>query len=231
MELYSKALQDALSRPMILLALLPLFTGAVIAYFSFYFLIEPLHALILDWLQGGVLPYWIDSILKALWGILLGVGAILWFVMAVMIVQLFLGIFYAPWIVAYVQKRHYPSLRLLEGESLLGGICDFTSLLFRFLGILLLSLPLSFIPFVGPLIWLWPFFYLFYQSLMLDVSGVIFSKEERIALEIRLGWRVKRFLLGLYLLEVIPLLNLFVPIFQILSLAHFLLSEKERSLS
>lgn len=225
--LYKRALQDALTKPMILLALLPLLFGILIAYLSFGYIENSLLTGLGGYIDAQSFHPWLERTLEALLQVALWLGMAIYLVIVVVILQLFLGVFYAPWVVSYVQKRHYPHLSLHTGESLLASLVSFAKMLASFIFWLLLCLPLYFIPVIGGFLWLIPFYRFFAQSLMLDVAGLILEKEERIALEVAQPWELRGVLGTLYLLGLVPMLNLFTPLFQLLSLAHFLFQKRE----
>lgn len=230
-EIYKKALKDAQSHQMLSLLFLPLIAGILVAYFSF----DCIGGSLITWLESLVekqnFHEWIASILHVIIDILTILGATIWLVLVVVILQLFMGVFYAPFVVSYVHKHYFNELVIPNEESTLDSLLEFAKLFGKFLLLLFVCLPLLFIPIVGAIAWILLFFWFFSRSMMLDVAGAIFTKNERIELEVLEYWELKKFMAGIYLMGLIPFANLFIPVFQILCLSHFLLEKRQKLLA
>ena len=230
-SIFQRAWRDARSPSMLLLALLPLLVGALVAYVSFGAVDLALKEWLRTILDSHTLYAWVESLLSHLLNLVSFMGILLVAIFLVLIVQLFLGVFYAPIIIRFVHARYYSELELNSGESLFSSLREFAKIFSKFLIGLCACIPLGFIPFFGTLIWALLFFYFFYHTMMLDVSESILTKGQRAELEREKRWEMRRFLAGIYLLGFIPLLNLFTPIFQILLLTHFLMCQKRELFS
>ncbi|MGP1579553.1 MAG: EI24 domain-containing protein [Wolinella sp.] len=230
-QIFQRAWRDARSPSMLFLALLPLLISALVAYMSFGAVDLALKEWLRAILDSHALYAWVESLLSHLLNLVSFVGILLVAIFLVLIVQLFLGIFYAPIIIRFVHARYYSELELNSGESLLSSLREFVKIFFRFLLRMLICLPLSLIPFLGAIVWILLTFYFFYHTMMLDVAGSILTNAQKSELEFRKRWEMRRFLAGIYLLGFIPFLNLFTPIFQILLLTHFLMCQKRELFS
>jgi len=136
--------------------------------------------------------------------------------------------FFTPYIVAEVQKRHYPTIERKATVSM----TDYTLFMLKKFALFILfffvSLPFYFIPLVNIVAVNAPFYYLFHSLLTGDVAGEIFDKEEIKTLFKRAKWRIAATTLMLYLLSFIPGVGIFGQVFFVIALAHqFFLEAKQ----
>lgn len=177
-------------------------------------------------LVSGTIPNWLEVILAysfvqwiaiTLFYLLGGVLALL---VSVIIAVVVIG-FFTPWLVKFVQKRHYANSRLSGGLSTAIVVKEAVGIFGKFLGLLALSLVLLALPLVNIIALHVPFFYLFYRILMLDVGSVMLDFE---AYETFKKTHQKQTILAsifCFILSLIPFVGLFLQPLFILYFAHY----------
>jgi len=135
-----------------------------------------------------------------------------------------------PMIVAEVQRRHYPDVQV-RGSMGIGGYLLFMGpTLLRFLLLLLLMLPLMFVPVINLLAINLPFYYWFHRLLSWDIVTTLYPSDQvqERHKQVRMGlmWRTAL----LYPLSLLPLVGLMLQVLFVLVLAHYLLEREARSL-
>jgi len=232
----SRAVADLLTPRFLALSLLPVMV------------VVPLLALMLTSLGGSVSDLWhgggtadggwladlfaalplVGGLARLGWfATLLGIvgqvaGWLLGLLAALFLAVAFVGLL-TPWIVAEVRRRHYPGVEL-RGS---GGVAEFARFLLRtfvvFLGLLLLALPLMFIPGLNVLAINLPFFYWFHRLLSWDVAASIAgeAQAQTVLGSVRHGVMLRT--LVLYPLSLVPLLGLCLQVLFVLVLTHYLL--------
>lgn len=177
-------------------------------------------------LASGTIPNWLEVILAysfvqwiaiTLFYLLGGVLALL---VSVIIAVVVIG-FFTPWLVRFVQKRHYANSRLSGGLSTAIVVKEAVGIFGKFLGLLALSLVLLALPLVNIIALHVPFFYLFYRILMLDVGSVMLDFE---AYETFKKTHQKPTILAsvvCFILSLIPFVGLFLQPLFVLYFAHY----------
>ncbi len=231
MQFIKKSLSDYITLPMILLSFGPLLFGIIFwswVLFGFSTDFSAMATVSIDnslqlaqdtsWLQKAI------EISAALLVHILLAGAV---VFLVLITNALFAAFYAPIIINFIKKRHYPNLVVNGDVGISEALLFFFGTLFKFLFIMIVLIPLYFIPVIGFFISLIPYYWFFQKIMIFDVGETLFSKGYLD--EFRHKNRTDLFilLLPLYLLNFVPFLNIFVATFQILVLSHFM---AERSL-
>lgn len=173
-------------------------------------------------LVGGLLV-WSAAMLFTL---MLGVIGLLLGSYLVLLVAMIITAFMTDSLIKAIRDIHYPEVDY-QGHG------NFFGLLLKMLGygvflllLLLLTLPLLFIPLVN-IAWLWLLGFLFFRyALVLDVGQVILSEQE--FQWVRSIWLTKP-TLGLMLLysaTIFPLVSFFIPTIGVIYLAHWMLGSK-----
>lgn len=170
-------------------------------------------------LVGGLLV-WATAMLLTLMLSILGLllGSYL-----VLLVAMIITAFMTDSLIKAIRDIHYPEVDYQGHGSFLG-------LLFKMLGygiflllLLLLTLPLLFVPLVN-LVWLWLLGFLFFRyALVLDVGQVLMSEEE--FQQLRSVWLPKPTLglMLLYSITLFPFVSFFIPVLGVIYLAHWML--------
>lgn len=178
-------------------------------------------------LVGGLLVWAVTLMFTLMVGVVgLLLGSYLVLLLAMMITA-----FMTDSLIKAIRDIHYPAIDY-QGHG------NFFGLLIKMLGygallllLLLLGLPLLFIPLVN-IVWLWFLGFLFFRyTLMLDVGQVILSEPE--FQRVRSIWLTTP-TLGLMLLysaTILPLVSFFIPIIGVIFLAHWMLSNKVREIN
>jgi CysZ protein len=165
------------------------------------------------WLDG-LEPRWVANTIQAIVHMIL-------FVPAVFITALLITAFFAmPALIRLVADRDYPQLKRESGGSIAGNLLNAVLAIVIFIAIWVLTLPLWFIG-VGVVL---PFIaatYLNQRMFRYDALAEHGSSEEMKALfsKYQSSWWGLGLLTGL--LQFVPLLNLFAPVFTGLAFIHF----------
>ena len=138
--------------------------------------------------------------------------------------------FLTPRILHTIHKRHYSHLELEEGyDTVIGSIFKLLKTTLVMFILLILFIPLYFIPVVNIIAINLPFYYLFHKMLNYDVSANIMSYEKfkKIYYFTKSSFRGKTLLL--YVVSLIPFVAFFISIFYIIFIGHsyFQLLEKD----
>lgn len=148
-----------------------------------------------------------------------------------MITAIFIIGFLTPAIMREVQKRHYPEIPLEEHGSVLTGILESMKYVMVMFLLLILMIPLYFIPFLNIVAVNLPFYYLFHKFYMLDVGTTAMTKEQFKQMMYFNANKVRMTTGLLYLLSMVPLAALFTPVFNVIVLAHTVMRSKQEQLS
>ena len=138
--------------------------------------------------------------------------------------------FLTPRILHTVHKRHYSHLELEEGyDTVIGSTFKLLKTTLVMLVLLIVFIPLYFIPVINIVAINLPFYYLFHKMLNYDVSANIMSYErfKKIYYFTKSSFRGKT--LFLYVVSLIPFVAFFISIFYIIYIGHsyFSLLEKD----
>ncbi len=141
------------------------------------------------------------------------------------VVALFIIGFLTPHVLSVIRDRHYEGCEI-EGFDHVGAMILFFVKTFLILLILLIVLmPLYFIPLVGVVAFNFPFYYLFHKLLVYDVASTICTKEEFKRIMYFKGSAIRMRTLALYLLSLIPFAALFASVFFVVYLGHIFFTE------
>lgn len=231
MQSILRALRDQFTRRMMLYALLPLLVVMPLMVWATLDLFGGEAgggAWLVGWfaripLIGGAAEWgWFGGMLSLLgqtagWLLVLLAGLFL----AIAVVGLL-----TPSILAALQRRHYPDVVLRGSVGVGGQLRFYASTLLRFVLLLLLMLPLMFVPLVNLVALNLPFYYWFHRLLCWDVASTIYPPD---ALAERMdsasaGLRGRTLLL--YPLTLVPLLGMLLPVLFVLVLGHYLLARE-----
>lgn len=138
--------------------------------------------------------------------------------------------FLTPRILHTIHKRHYSHLELEDGyDTVIGSIFKLLKTTLVMFILLILFIPLYFIPVVNIIAINLPFYYLFHKMLNYDVSANIMSYEKfkKIYYFTKSSFRGKTLLL--YVVSLVPFVAFFISIFYIIFIGHsyFQLLEKD----
>ena len=131
-----------------------------------------------------------------------------------------------PVVTKEINKRHYNYV--LKSEVSTARVLKVMMIeIMKFLGILLVCLPLLFVPVLNFFIINVPFFYIYYKLLLIDVgSNTLDSDKFELALLEGGGIKFIAFTLLFYLISLVPLVGLFFQFYFVIVLSH-LFFEKE----
>lgn len=215
-----KSKRDFLSLPMIVLNILPVLFGValwggilyvfcdVLIAYATGLLPESLQAYIND---NGILGRVITISLYALLGFCV--------ILLALVGNVFVSIFYAPLVVGYIRKYHYPYIPKPASVPILVALKQFLKAFVLLCALCVVCMPLVFIPVIGGVIMLVPFFVFFYQTMLFDVGQEVLGRDDYP----KLHKAKRKYTIALltYLLGLIPILNFFTPLLQVIILSHY----------
>lgn len=178
---------------------------------------------ILEFLMEHAITSWLVSFF------VFTVGGMFMFVVAIFTAILVIG-FLTPAIMRELQARHYPELTMEgHGNALTTLFHSLKYVLITFL-LLILLVPLYFIPLVNIVAINFPFYYLFHKFYMLDVGTTAMTKEQYKQMMYFKGNKVRTITVVLYVISMIPFAALITPVFNVIVLSHTLFRNKQAQL-
>ncbi len=228
------SLKDFLSAKFLTLSLAPIIIVFSIV-FGVYFLTNIDFATLLavdstthPWLNWILSFGFMQSLINLflylfIWGLLIVISVIL----SIIVVG-----FFTPKIVKEVQKRHYPHIKLTnQNFTLANSVFMYAKVFFIFFTLLLITLPLSFIPGINLVVLYIPFYYLFHNFLVLDVGSSIVSKDEFLKIVKSNKTLFRSTTLTLYLISLIPFSGILLQVFYVIVIAHEFFMKKEEKVT
>ena len=141
------------------------------------------------------------------------------------IVALFIIGFLTPHILAIIRDRHYEGCAI-EGFDHIGAMLLYFLKSFAIMLLLLIVLmPLYFIPLINVVAFNLPFYYLFHKLMVYDVASTVCTKEEYKQIMYFKGTAIRMKTLMLYLVSLIPFAALFGSVFYVIYLGHTFFAE------
>ena len=136
------------------------------------------------------------------------------------VIALVVAGFLTPVVTKEINKRHYNYV--LKSEASTARVLKVMMIeIMKFLGILLVCLPLLFVPFVNFFIINVPFFYIYYKLLLIDIgSNTLDSDKFELALLEGGGIKFVAFTFLFYLISLVPLVGLFFQLYFVIVLSH-----------
>ena len=136
------------------------------------------------------------------------------------VIALIVAGFLTPVVAKEINKRHYNYV--LKSEASTARVLKVMMVeIVKFLGILLVCLPLLFVPFVNFFIINVPFFYIYYKLLLIDVgSNTLDSDKFELALLEGGGVKFVVFTLLFYVISLVALVGLFFQLYFVIVLSH-----------
>lgn len=174
---------------------------------------------ILRFLMDHAVTSWLVSF------IVYTVGGFFTFIFAMFIALIIIG-FLTPYIVAEIKRRHYPQLGDENHGSLLGIMLATLKHTVVMIVLLLVLMPLYFIPFVNLIAFNVPFYYFFHKMYLLDVASETMSKERFKEVMFYKGGNVRITTVTLYALSLIPFAAYITPVFNVIVLTHTMLQNR-----
>jgi hypothetical protein len=169
-------------------------------------------------LVGGLLVWIVGFLMTVMVGLVgLLMGSYLVLLMAMVITG-----FMTDSLIKVVRDRHYPEQEYFGHGHFFGLIMQITGFGLLMLLVMLLGLPLFFIPVIN-LLWVWLLGFLFFRyALLLDVGQVILKEPDFREAKSWRHWVPTGGLMILYTLTLVPLVSFFAPVIGVIYLAHWM---------
>ncbi|RXJ55283.1 hypothetical protein CRV04_10620 [Candidatus Marinarcus aquaticus] len=246
MKLFSMALKDFFTRPILKIALYPFFITLILMYVLFFtaadFGLDSMQNHVLQVQQQhiamengemvttttnetyfgkGVIEYLLQfSITSWLVGFLVyTLGTIFVMLFSLFIALVVVG-FLTPSILKVLQQRHYQNLEFKGYGNVVNTLWIFAKSFLVMILLFIILAPLYFIPVLNIVALNVPFYYFFYKLLNFDVTSTIMNKNEEAFIKTKEGNAFHVRTIVLYLISMIPFIALFSTVFYIVYLGH-----------
>ena len=168
---------------------------------------------LIQFLMSHALTSWIATFL------VYTIGTFLTLYFSIFVALIVIG-FLTPTILKELQMRHYQDVELI-GHS---NIFEFIFLVFKWIAIMLIMLivfiPLYFIPLINIIAFNLPLYYFFHKMMTYDIASTICTKEESMKIKFFHATTLRLKTLGLYLISLIPFVIFFTTVFYVIYLGH-----------
>ena len=130
---------------------------------------------------------------------------------------------YSEGVLIALAKKHYPQQKVVASPSITGGILITLKSTLIFLVLMVVMLPLIFIPVVGQILMLWLSSILLKAPTVHDVGGLFIAEKAELKQK-----RKKSTTIAMIasLFNYLPLLNIFAPLFAQIMFLHHILGKK-----
>ncbi len=170
---------------------------------------------------GGIILWFLGFMIVVVAGI---IGVILGSYLVLLFAMIITG-FMTDSLVKAVRNKHYPNTEYTGHGSVTEMIWKTVKFGFLMILLLIITLPLFFIPLIN-IVWFWLLgFFFFRYFLVLDVGQVILPKELFNKLSGLTNWEPTSALAILLLLSVFPIVGFFVPVLAVIALSHYYLDQ------
>lgn len=147
------------------------------------------------------------------------IGAVVVLKVSVLLTIVVIG-FLTPLILKVIHKRHYSHLTLHGHGDWLSPLWVLLKSTAMMILLLILLIPVYFIPGLNIIAFSLPFYYFFHKLLNYDVSSTLLSKEEFALIYKKEANNFRLRTLFLYFVSMIPFFTLFTAVFYIIYLGH-----------
>lgn len=247
-EIFIKSLRDFFTKPILKLALYPLIVTLVIMYALFFVVadfgldnfqnhvhqVQQQHVLIengevvsssnvmseeyfgksvIEFLLRYSITSWLVSFL------VYSLGTIFVISFSLFITLIVVG-FLTPFILKIIQQKHYKELEFKGYGNIFNTFWILIKSFMVMLFLLIILIPLYFIPVLNIFILNIPFYYFFYKLLNFDITSTLMTKQEEAIIRVKNGSAFHFKTMLLYLISMIPFIVLFATVFYVIYLGH-----------
>ena len=245
-EILIKSVKDFFTKPMLKIALYPLFITLIVMYVFFFVVAsdfvnslessaiqieqtqveningeENITTISESYTGIGIIDYLLKfSITSGIVGFLLyTVGTLFVMIFSLFIALIIIG-FLTPQILSKIRDRHYENLEFKGYGTIFNTITFTIKHILIMIVLFFLLIPLYFIPVFNLIAFNLPFFYFFHKMLHFDVGSTLMREEDFVVLKHKYKneMRIKSFML--YLISMIPFMALFSTVFFVIYLGH-----------
>ncbi len=168
-------------------------------------------------LIGGMILWFIGLSIAIIAGV---IGVILSSYLVLIFAMIITG-FMTDSIVKVIHDKHYPDTDYKGHGSMLGMLWKVIKFALLMLLLLIITLPLLFIPLIN-IVWFWLIGFLFFRySVVLDVGQVILPEALFQKLKGVTNWEPSGVVAILFGLSVFPVISLFAPVLAVIALSHY----------
>ncbi|CAM2941274.1 EI24 domain-containing protein [Helicobacter burdigaliensis] len=225
--------KDFFNPYMLKLSFLPLVLSFLFWAVIFYFFAPSIFGSLFEMskvelmLENGFFS-WIQDVLDFVIKVTLFILFVIVFFLLSMLSNLVICAFLAEKVVKFVHRTYYSNLAMEGNQSIFGVVFFLFKAYLLYFFILVLLIPLYFIPFVGAFVMLFPSYWIFKKTLIADVGDMIFEKNSLKKAQEENKKELRKLAISLYALSLIPFLNFFIPFYALLGLSHFFFDVKNK---
>lgn len=213
---------------MLKLTFLPILCLFVIWSVIFYYFSSSLFAYLFSFVDVAFVSSWLswlEYILDWFFKIAIFLLMCVSFFVFILLSNLIICSFLSPLVVKYIKDKHYRDMELFDDSSFL-SIFSLLKLYISYLFMLLVCIPIYFIPVLGVCVLLFINYFFFVKCIVFDVGSLIFGISSLKQIESNNKSSIR--ILGglLYGISFIPFLNFIVPFFSLIAFSHLLFAKK-----
>lgn len=246
-EIFIKSLRDFFTKPILKLALYPLIITLIVMYAVFFIVadfgldnfqnhvmqVQQQHLMIengevvsssvttqeyfgksiIDFLLQYSITSWMVSFL------VYTLGTIFMMSFSLFITLIVVG-FLTPFILKIIQQKHYKELEFKGYGNMFNTFWILIKSFMVMMLLLIILIPLYFIPVLNIFILNIPFYYFFYKLLNFDITSTLMTKQEEAIIRVQTGNAFHLKTIVLYLISMIPFIVLFSTVFYVIYLGH-----------
>lgn len=246
-EIFIKSLRDFFTKPILKLALYPLIITLIVMYAVFFIVadfgldnfqnhvmqVQQQHLMIengevvsssvttqeyfgksiIDFLLQYSITSWMVSFL------VYTLGTIFMMSFSLFITLIVVG-FLTPFILKIIQQKHYKELEFKGYGNMFNTFWILIKSFMVMMLLLIVLIPLYFIPVLNIFILNIPFYYFFYKLLNFDITSTLMTKQEEAIIRVQTGNAFHLKTIVLYLISMIPFIVLFSTVFYVIYLGH-----------
>lgn len=231
LSIIKKSWRDFFSFKMLALNFLPIIIslflwGSILLYFSNEIFGYLAHFLPTSWQNlyesQGIFAHVVNLFITLFLYILL----IFFILLLTLISNVFISIFYAPFVITHLHKKYYDKISLDSFGGFGASMKHFSKSFLWLILFIIIFTPLYFIPFIGFLAIIVPHFFFFKNMMFFDLGSYIFTQAEyQACLRHHKGKNFQITLIA-YIFSFIPIFNLFATLLQTIILSRHLLEIK-----
>jgi hypothetical protein len=228
-DLFELTLKDFFTKKMLTISTIPLIFVVVLLTLFLSFVAEDIVVSIQPYFKVDE-SSWFFTIIPS--GIVEVIAEFLFYIFGtifILLASIFLGLivigFLTPYIIRSIQKRGYADFNLKGYGSFFDSLLYIIKIVAISLILGIVLIPFYFIPLLNIVVINIPFFFLFHNLLIYDVSTTVAGKKEA-----EIIYKVNKMQLYgittiLYSVSLIPFLGIFLQVFFVILLGHFYIKE------
>lgn len=221
-DVFFQSFKDYFTPKILLLTFAPCIIGVIVGVFLLY----TYGDIACEWVLGIIPDRFksdniIGDILSVSANLLVYSFLFVFFVISVLLFNVFCSIFYTPYIVSYLHQQYFPHIKRESFGGILNCLREFIKLFVIFTLIFVICIPLYFVPILGHFVLFVIGYFLFKKMIFYDITSAMMNKTD--SDQLQRSFRLEHYSVGLvaYVLGFIPLVHFFVTPLQTLIITRY----------